>query len=621
LNREAIISYNSQIYQEVFLLKSHSCGELRDKHVGQEVTLAGWVHRRRDHGGLIFIDLRDREGIAQVVFNPETSKKAHKTANELRSEYVAKITGKVAKRPQGTENLKLPTGKIEVIASDIQILNTAKTPPFYINEDVEVDENLYLKYRYLYLRRPRVKDNMMLRHKVEKFMRDFLDARGFVEIETPILFKSTPEGARDYLVPSRIHPGKFYALPQSPQQLKQLLMVAGFEKYYQIARCFRDEDQRADRQPEFTQLDLEMSFIDEEDILSLLEELFTSLVETVKPELKMIKPFPRFSYAETMERYGTDKPDIRFGLELRDLSKIVAESEFAVFRSAIQGGGKVKGICLSGCADYSHKQLEELTELAKSCGAKGLITLVLPAGSYDKLEQLTPEKVKSVAAKHLTAEQLKEIVRKFEAKPGDLILIVAGEHKMVDKVLDELRREMGRRLGLIDPNLLAFVFVVDYPLLDWNEETKLWEPMHHPFTAPVEKDIPLLGKEPAKVRARHYDIVCNGYELSSGSIRIHTRQLQEKIFHLLGYSDEEIEARFGHLLEAFDYGAPPHGGIAPGIDRVVMLLAGADNIREVIAFPKNQSAIDVMSDSPSPVSQAQLDELHLKLQDEEAAQA
>ncbi len=602
------------------MLKSHSCGELRDKHVGHEVTLAGWVHRRRDHGGLIFIDLRDREGIAQVVFNPETSKTAHKIANELRNEYVAKITGKVEKRPSGTVNLKLPTGKIEVIASDIQILNTAKTPPFYINEDIEVDENLYLKYRYLYLRRPRVKDNIILRHRVERFMRDFLDAKGFVEIETPILFKSTPEGARDYLVPSRIHPGKFYALPQSPQQLKQLLMVAGFEKYYQIARCFRDEDLRADRQPEFTQLDMEMSFVDEEDILSLLEELFTSLVETVKPGMRMIKPFPRLSYAETMERYGTDKPDIRFGLELRDLSAIVVESEFAVFRSAIQGGGKVKGICLPGCADYSHKQLEELTELAKTCGAKGLITLALPSDSYHNLEQLTLDKVKSVAAKYLTVEQLKEIVRKFEAKPGNLILIVAGEPKMVDKVLDELRREMGHRLGLTDPNLLAFVFVVDYPLLDWNDETGRWEPMHHPFTAPCEEDMPLLDTDPSKVQARHYDIVCNSYELSSGSIRIHTRQLQEKIFRLLGYSNEEIEARFGHLLEAFDYGAPPHGGIAPGIDRVVMLLAGAENIREVIAFPKNQSAIDVMSDSPSPVSQAQLDELHLRLKDEETIQ-
>lgn len=595
------------------MLKSHSCGELTEEHVGQLVSLAGWVHRRRDHGGLIFIDLRDRSGISQIVFNPEVSQSAHKIASELRNEYVVQLSGKVSRRPPGTENPNLPTGKIEVIANSIQILNTSKTPPFYVNEDVEVDENLSLKYRYLYLRRPRVRDNIILRHKVEKFMRDFLDAKGFVEIETPILIKSTPEGARDYLVPSRLHPGKFYALPQSPQQLKQLLMVAGFEKYYQLARCFRDEDLRADRQPEFTQLDLEMSFVDEEDVLSLLEEMFTSLVETVKPDMRVVKPFPRLSYAETMERYGTDKPDVRFGLELRDLTAIVANSEFAVFRSAISSRGKVKGICLPGCAGYSHKQLEELTELAKAHGAKGLITLALLPDSDASSSRLSPDKVRSVAAKYLTSEQVKAIVNKFEAKPGDLVLIVAGEPKMVHEVLDELRREAGRRLGLIDPNLLAFVFIVGYPLLEWNDETGHWEPMHHPFTAPCEEDIPLLEVDPSRVRARHYDIVCNGYELSSGSIRIHTRQLQEKIFRLLGYSDVEIQERFGHLLEAFDYGAPPHGGIAPGIDRLVMLLAGAENIREVIAFPKNQSAVDVMSYSPSPVSKAQLDELHLKL--------
>ena len=599
------------------MLKSHNCGELTEEHVGQLVSLAGWVHRRRDHGGLIFIDLRDRSGISQIVFNPEVSQSAHKIASELRNEYVVQLSGKVSRRPPGTENPSLPTGKIEVIANSIQILNTSKTPPFYVNEDVEVDENLSLKYRYLYLRRPRVRDNIILRHKVEKFMRDFLDAKGFVEVETPILIKSTPEGARDYLVPSRLHPGKFYALPQSPQQLKQLLMVAGFEKYYQLARCFRDEDLRADRQPEFTQLDLEMSFVDEEDVLSLLEEMFTSLVETVKPDMRVVKPFPRLSYAETMERYGTDKPDVRFGLELRDLTAIVANSEFAVFRSATSSGGKVKGICLPGCAGYSHKQLEELTELAKAHGAKGLITLALPPDSDAGSSELSPDKIRSVAAKYLTSEQVKAIVNKFEAKPGDLILIVAGELKMVHKVLDELRREAGCRLGLIDPNLLAFVFIVGYPLLEWNDETGHWEPMHHPFTAPCEEDIPLLEIDPSRVRARHYDIVCNGYELSSGSIRIHTRQLQEKIFRLLGYSDAEIQERFGHLLEAFDYGAPPHGGIAPGIDRLVMLLAGAENIREVIAFPKNQSAVDVMSNSPSPVSKAQLDELHLKLKDVE----
>jgi len=597
------------------LLKTHSCGELRQENTGARVTLVGWVNRRRDHGGLIFIDLRDREGIVQVVFNPELSGKCHQIANEMRNEYVVWVSGKVALRPPGTENLKLPTGEIEVMAQDAEIINFSKTPPFYINEEVEVDENLRLKYRYLDLRRPRLKDNLILRHRVTKFMRDFLDARGFIEVETPILIKSTPEGARDYLVPSRIHPGEFYALPQSPQQLKQLLMVAGLEKYFQVARCFRDEDSRADRQPEFTQLDLEMSFVTEEDILNLLEELFTSMVETIKPHMRMIKPFPRLTFAEVMERYGTDKPDLRFGLEIGDLTDIAAQTAFTIFRSVISSGGRVRGICAPGCAGYTRHQLDELNKMVRELGGEGLITMALgtEAGS---LSDLTPEMVKSVAAKFLTLDQIKEIATRLGAKLGDLLLIIAGKPGTVNTVLDELRREMGRRLELADPNALAFAFIVDYPLLEWDEKAGRWQAMHHPFTAPRDEDMPLLDIDPAKVRAKHYDIICNGCELSSGSLRIYTSDLQRKIFHLLGYSDEEIEERFGHLLEAFDYGAPPHGGVAPGIDRLVMLLAGEENIREVIAFPKNQSAMDLTVNAPSPVTEEQLAELFLRLRND-----
>ncbi|MCX6006772.1 MAG: aspartate--tRNA ligase [Chloroflexi bacterium] len=596
------------------MLKSHSCGELRAHSIGQNVTLAGWVHRRRDHGGLIFIDLRDREGLTQVVFNPEVSPDTHGIATGLRSEYVIQVTGGVSKRPEGTENRKLPTGEIEVVASSIKIFNASKTPPFYINEEVDVDESLLLKYRYLHLRRASMRDNIMLRHKVIKYMRDFLDTRGFIEVETPILIKSTPEGARDYVVPSRVHAGKFYALPQSPQQLKQLLMIAGIEKYYQVARCFRDEDQRADRQPEFTQLDIEMSFVDEEDILVLLEDLFTSLVETLTPHIKLVKPFPRLSYTEVMDRYGTDKPDIRYGLELKDISPIVADSDFGVFKSAIQNNGRVKGICLPGCANYTRKQIEELTEIAKGLGAKGLVSMEWAHGNT---EGDLSAQVKSVAAKYLKLEQLRALMDQFGAKPGDLILIAAGDLNLVNKVLDELRREMARRLNLCDPNLMAFAYILDFPLFDWNDETKMWDSTHHPFTAPFDEDIPLLDSDPGKVRARHYDIVCNGFELSSGSIRIHNRDLQQKIFSILGYSKEEVINKFGDFLEAFEYGAPPHGGIAPGIDRFVMLLTNSKTIRDVMAFPKNQAAIDVMTDAPSYLSDKQLEELHLKVLDEE----
>ena len=599
------------------MFKSHSCGELNKEHIGQTVTLAGWVDRRRDHGGLIFIDLRDREGIVQVAFNPEVSKSCHKVANRMRSEYVVRVKGEVARRPPGTENLKLPTGEVEVTAHDAEILNPSRTPPFYINEDIEVDENLRLKYRYLDLRRSGMRENMMLRHRVVKFIRDFLDAEGFIDIETPILIKSTPEGARDYLVPSRVHAGKFYALPQSPQQLKQLLMVAGMEKYYQIARCFRDEDTRADRQPEFTQLDLEMSFVEDEDILNLMERLFTALVTTIKPDLKIMTPFPRFSFDDVMDRFGTDKPDLRFDFELKDLSDIAAQSDFGIFTAAIASEGKVKGIFAPGCAAYSRKQLDDLNQLARSYGAGGLITIALGESESGSLDKLTPDMVHSVAAKFLTLEQVKAMAERMEASIGDLLLIVAGDARTVNGALGALRQEVGQRLKLADPDTLAFAYIKDFPLLRKNKETGYWEPEHHPFTRPWDEDESFLDTAPEKVRGKHYDMVCSGFEIGGGSLRIHTAKLQRKVFQLLGYTDQQIEERFGHMLEAFEYGAPPHGGIALGIDRIVMLLAGMETIREVIAFPKNQSAMDLTFNAPAPVTEEQLAELHILLREEE----
>ncbi len=593
------------------MLRTHSCGELRKEHAGCEVSLAGWVNRRRDHGGLIFIDLRDREGIVQTVFNPEISPSGLKTAEEMRNEYVVRVTGEVALRPAGTENSKIPTGDIEVIVKDTEILNTSNTPPFYINEEVEVDENLRLKYRYLDLRRPRMKENMFLRHRVTKFMRDFLDARGFIEVETPILLKSTPEGARDYLVPSRVHPGEFYALPQSPQQLKQLLMVAGFERYFQIAHCFRDEDLRADRQPEFTQLDIEISFIDEEDMLNLMEDLHTAMVETLRPDVRFIKPFPRLTYAEAMRRFGTDKPDLRYGMELVDVTDLLGESEFGVFQQTLAAGGVIRAICAPGGAVFSRRQIDELTEFVKTVGGKGLISIGLTGEG--PVEELTADEFHSPMHRHLRLEEVRAIAVRAEAKRGDLIIMVADQEEQTSQALDGLRREMARRLNLIDEGLFVFCFTTDFPLLGWNEAEERWDPVHHPFTSPKEEDLPLMDSDPGRVRARAYDLVCNGWEIAGGSIRIHRRDVQEKMFSLLRISPEEALDRFGHMLEAFEYGAPPHGGIATGLDRTVMILADERDIREVIAFPKTKTASDPLFGAPSTVSDAQLKELHIAL--------
>lgn len=586
------------------MLKTHNCGELRAEHAGQTVTLAGWVNRRRDMGGVIFIDLRDRDGKTQVVIDSGRTADGFAKAEQIRSEYVVQVTGVVGKRPLGQENPNLETGDIEILAENVTVLNPAKTPPFMIDRDENVEESLRLKYRYLDLRRERLQRNLIIRHKAIKFIRDFLDKRGFLEIETPILFKSTPEGARDYLVPSRVHPGQFYALPQSPQQLKQLLMVAGYERYFQIARCFRDEDLRADRQPEFTQLDMEMSFVERDDILDLLEELMIGMVKTASLVPLAYEQFPRMSYAEATERYGTDRPDVRYGLLLTRLDDIVANSAFHVFAENVAAGKPVKAICVPGCGSYSRKQLNELEDLARSAGAQGLAWLAIHPET---------EEIRGPIAKFFTVEQLIAITERMEAKPGDLILISSDKKAVVHEVLHALRTEMGRRLGYTDKKQLAFLWVVDFPLFEEEMEEGHYAPSHHMFTSPKREHIPLLDTDPGQVLSEQYDLVCNGFEVAGGSIRIHERPLQRKIMELIGFSFEEAKAQFGHMLEAFEYGAPPHGGIAPGIDRLVALMAGEPNIREVMAFPKTAQATDLMADAPSEVAQRQLDDLNLAI--------
>lgn len=585
--------------------RTYYCGEVPESAIGEEVVLKGWVAKRRDLGGVIFIDLRDRTGVVQVVFNPEISAEALAIAEKVRSEYVLDITGKVVKRDEETINPNVSTGTIEVIVEKVSIINAAKNPPFLIEDKSdEVSEDVRLKYRYLDLRRPALLNTLQMRHQVTRSMRNFLDDNGFLDIETPILTKSTPEGARDYLVPSRVHEGEFYALPQSPQIFKQLLMVSGFDKYYQIARCFRDEDLRADRQPEFTQIDIEASFMSQDDIMSMTEQMMARIMKETK-NIDLELPLPRMTYDEAMGRYGSDKPDTRFGLELVDVSEVVKDSGLKVFNTVVANGGQVKSINVKGAADnYSRKDMDALAEFVAPYGAKGLAWL--------KVEE---DGLKGPIIKFFTEEEQKGLLQTLEATIGDLLVFVADKKSVVADALGALRLKLGKELNLIDESKYNFLWVVDWPLLEYDEATKRYYAAHHPFTMPAREDIELFETDPANMKAQAYDIVLNGYELGGGSIRIFEKDIQEKMFKLLGFSEEEAREQFGFLLEAFEYGTPPHGGIALGLDRLVMLLAGRSNLRDTIAFPKTASASDLLTSAPSAVSEAQLEELNLELRD------